>query len=279
MVSILILTKNEEADLPGCLESVRWSDDIHVFDSFSSDRTPEVARRFEVHIRQRVFDDYATHRNAALQECAFRHRWVLMVDADERIPAALASEIAERLSDTGDGITAFRIRRRDYLMGTWLKHAQISPFYVRLVRPEKVHYERAVNEVLMVDGQIADLQQPFEHFPFSKGMHHWIDKHNRYSTMEAEQVIKARRTVMGRGSLVKALMDSDFNVRRFHQKDLFYRMPCRPLLKFGYMMAVRRAFLDGQAGIIYAVLQSIYEYFIVLKTKELETTPLTSSGV
>src|ERR1700744_2251364 len=92
-VSIVILTLNEELNIAACIESCRWSDDIVVFDSFSSDETPRIARESGVRLAQRRFDHYAGQRNAALTEIQFKHPWVLMVDADERIPGDLAAEI------------------------------------------------------------------------------------------------------------------------------------------------------------------------------------------
>ena len=266
MISVLILTRNEQLDLPGCLGSVAWSDDVHVFDSFSTDGTPEIARAAGAKMQQRVFDDYATHRNASLQ-VSFAHEWVLILDADERPTAKLCEEMRFAVSRAAEGVAGFRVRRRDFLFGTWLKHAQISPFYIRLVRPERARYTRAVNEVIEVSGGIAELNQPLDHFPFSKGVAHWIAKHNVYSTMEAELIV--RQQGLQDPSWRKALRDPDFSTRRLHQKALFYRLPGRPVVKWLYMMVVRRSLLDGWAGLTYATLQSIYEYFIVLKVKEL----------
>jgi glycosyltransferase involved in cell wall biosynthesis len=272
MVSVLIFTKNEELDLPACLRSVSWSDDLHVFDSFSTDKTVQIAAQSGARVQQRKFDNYASQKNAGLHEVKFRYDWVLLLDADERVPAPLASQIREFVSKVSPQISAARLRRRDYFLGIWLKHAQISPFYIRLVRPHKVHYEREVNEVLKVEGKIAELSEPFDHFPFSKGISHWIDKHNTYSTMEAKIAFDSLRCGE-RFSLRQALFAKDFHQRRFHQKGVFLSLPFRPLIKFAYMMLVRRAFLDGRAGIAYAVLQSFYEYLIVLKARELEAAP------
>lgn len=269
MISVLIFTKNEELDLPGCLESVSWSDDVHVFDSFSSDETVGIATRSGARVQLRKFDNYAAQKNAGLKSGKFRHDWVVLLDADERIPKPLAQEMMRFAAETSPAISAARLRRRDFFMGTWLKHAQISPFYIRLVRPEKVHYEREVNEVLKVEGEVSELREPFDHFPFSKGIGHWIEKHNTYSTMEARIASDSRHSG-ARFSLKQALFATDFHERRYHQKGLSLRVPFRPLFKFGYMMLARRAFLDGRAGIAYAVLQSFYEYLIVLKTRELE---------
>lgn len=272
MISVLILTKNEELDLPGCLDSVAWSDDAHVFDSHSTDRTVEIAQKSGAKVTQREFDNYAAQRNAALHGLKFRHPWVLLLDADERVPARLAQELRDFVKAPRASVAAARLRRRDYFMGTWLKHAQLSPFFIRLVRPERVRYEREVNEVIQVDGAIFDLRNPYDHFPFSKGLRHWIEKHNLYSTLEA-RVAAGSLNGESRYSLRKALWAGDFNERRVHQKGLFLKMPFRPFIKFFYLMIVRRAFLDGRAGITYAVLQSIYECFIVLKLREARRQP------
>jgi glycosyltransferase involved in cell wall biosynthesis len=267
-ISVLILTRNEERDLPGCLQSVSWSDDVHVFDSFSTDGTVATAAVGGARVTQRAFDGYASQRNAALRGLHFQHDWVLSLDADERVPDALAEEMRAFVQSAPLDVAAARIRRRDFFMGTWLRHAQLSPYFIRLVRPRRVHYEREINEVLVVDGRIHDLREPFDHFPFSKGVAHWIDKHNRYSTMEAELIRRAQHE-QPKFSWRSAMFARDFNLRRVHQKGLFYRLPCRPLVKLIYLSIFRRAFLDGTAGVTYAVLQSIYEYFIVLRTREL----------
>lgn len=270
MVSVVILTKNEELDLPGCIESVRWTDDVHVFDSFSSDRTIQIAQSLGAVLHQRIFDGYATQRNASLHDVSYKYPWVLILDADERVPPPLAEEIRRFVSQAHKqpNVVACRLRRRDFFMGRWLKHAQISPFYIRLVRPEAVRFEREINEVLRVDGEVIELSEPFDHFPFSKGLSHWIAKHNSYSSMEAEVLIDASSGSWWQ-DFTSLMAASDFNSRRYFQKRLFYRIPGRPLLKLAYMLVIRRAFLDGRPGLTYALLQTIYEYFISVKHREL----------
>lgn len=267
-ISILILTKNEEQDLPGCLSSISWCDDVHVFDSFSTDRTVDIALAVGATVTQRPFNGYASQRNAGLQ-CAFKYPWVLILDADERVPASLQAEIQRTVAFAPTSIGGYRIRRRDFFMNTWLKHAQISPFYIRLVRVGRAQYEREVNEVIKVDGDVADLKEPFDHYPFSKGISHWLAKHNVYSTMEAQRWLDEQCNAVS-FSVLKAITSKDFNERRYHQKGIFYKMPGRPFIKFIYMILVRRSFLDGKAGITYATLQAIYEYLIIVKQRELK---------
>jgi glycosyltransferase involved in cell wall biosynthesis len=276
MISVLILTKNEEQDLPGCLDSVAWSDDVHVFDSYSTDATAAIARSRGAHFTERPFDTYAAQRNAALQTLPFRYDWIFLPDADERPTPALIDEMRRVVASAPAGVSGFRVRRRDFLNSTWLKHAQLSPWYIRLVRRGRARYVREVNEVLEVDGAVAEFAAYLDHYPFSKGVGHWLNKHNVYSTMEAR--IIAESVGQQHASLRTALFEKDFHARRIAQKALFYRMPARPFIKWLYMMFVRGAVLDGRAGIAYANLQALYEYMIVLKTRELAAASHKSSA-
>ncbi|MGF6673724.1 glycosyltransferase family 2 protein [Paraburkholderia tuberum] len=266
-VSVLVLTKNEEQDLPGCLETViGWSDDIHVFDSLSTDGTVAYARSVCANVISRPFDDWSTHQNWGLKNIPFKHEWVLYLDADERVPPLLVPEIETAVSNAGDAV-AFQIRRRDFFNDRWLRHVQGSPYFVRLFRPQHIHYERLVNPVTVVDGKTGRLDGYLDHFPFSKGLSHWLSRHNAYSSLEADQFLRNKANG-NKFSLSKALFVADYQTRRYHQKRLFYQLPCRPLIKFVLLYFVRRGFLDGHPGLVYATLQSVYEYFIVLKVRE-----------
>jgi glycosyltransferase involved in cell wall biosynthesis len=270
-ISVLVLTKNEQHDLPGCLNSVAWSDDVVVYDSLSTDRTQEIARVAGARVIERPFDNWASHQNWGLRSITFRNPWVFYIDADERLTAEAASELQAIASNPDPHAVAYRIRRRDYFQGRQLKHVQASPWYVRFFRPEFVHYERLVNPITVVDGPIGDLQHPLDHYPFSKGLSHWISRHNSYSSFEAQQILQNRAS-QEPFSLRAALLERDFNRRRFHQKELFYRLPARPLIKFFLLYVLKRGFLDGRPGFTYALLQSIYEAMIVLKVQELESS-------
>ena len=265
MISVLILTRNEELDLPGCLDAIAWCDDIHILDSTSTDRTAEIARERGVTVTVRAFDNYAAQRNAGLA-LPFRHPWVLVLDADERPTPELIQEMQQAVVEAPPTVDAFSIRRRDYLWGTWLKHAQMTPFYIRLLRVGKARYTREINEVVEVDGAVVRLNAPLDHFPFSKGLAHWVARHNSYSTREAE--LLAQGTAVQQASLQQALFGKDFHQRRVAQKAIFYRMPLRPLIKWAYLMFIRGAILDGRAGVMFATLMSYYEYLIELKRRE-----------
>ena len=120
----------------------------------------------------------------------------------------------------------------------------------------------------VADGPTGSVPGFLDHFPFSKGISHWFERHNSYSSLEARQ-IEQNRSEHAAFSLRKAFVAPDFHERRFHQKELFYRLPWRPVVKFLILYLGKRGFLDGRAGLTYAVLQAIYEYMIVVKVREL----------
>lgn len=267
MISVLILTRDEAQTLPDCLASVAWSNDVHVLDSLSTDGTQQIAKDAGARVTERAFDGYATQRNAGLA-LSFRHEWVLILDADERPTPELSAEMQAAVLTAPDTLSAFRVQRRDFLWGTWLRHAQLTPTYIRLVRRGRVRYIREINEVLQVDGPVSDLSAPLNHFPFLKGMSWWLQRHNRYSTAEAE--LLANGTAVANASWRQALQGKSLQDRRAAQKAIFYKLPGRPLIKWLYMMFVRGAVLDGSAGWTYATLQAFYEYMIEVKRREIQ---------
>jgi glycosyltransferase involved in cell wall biosynthesis len=271
MISILILTLNEENNLPACLETCRWSDDVHVLDSYSTDKTVEIAKAYGAKVWFRKFDSFAQHQNWALENIPFKHPWVFYYDADERITPELAASMQTAVRNPGDAV-AFRLQRRDFFLGTWLKHVQMTPFYDRLFRPEKMAYERLGHCISRPDGPVKTITGYLDHFPFSKGIGEWVSKHNFYSAQEAQQVTR-NRTENSSVSLRKALFEKDAHERRRNLKELYYRMPARPLLKFLVMYVGKRGFLDGNAGFVYSVLIAFYEYLIILKLREIEYLP------
>lgn len=266
-VSVLILTLNEEQNLPKCLESVRWSDDIVVLDSFSTDRTVEIATSAGARVVQRKFDNWAAHQNWAVQNIPFKHPWVYYSDADEIVPPELRDEINVLTDDSGISHVAYRVRYKNFFCDRWIRHCGIYPVWVlRLFRPEKVHWERLVNPVPVVQGSVGQLENHFHHFSFSKGYEAWFEKHNKYSSQEAAEGVKTIQEGFDDWAGLLSLVDG--SRRRRALKELSFRLPFRPTLRFLYMYFLRLGFLDGREGLTYCRLLSIYEYLIVLKMKE-----------
>jgi glycosyltransferase involved in cell wall biosynthesis len=265
-VSVLVLTLNEETNIGACLDALSWSNDIVVLDSLSTDDTAKIAVSRGARVVTRAFDNWSAHQNWAVRSIDFKNPWVLYLDADERCPPALRDEIQERLTANSPE-SAFRIRRQDFFMGRWLKHAQLYPTWlVRLFRPEKIRYERLVNPVTVIDGPVGALKGHIQHYPFSHGVSHWIARHNHYSDFESRELLKLRE---GSDWTIGRIFSREPTLRRRALKDLFFRLPGRPLLKFMYYFGWRRGFLDGRAGFTYSTLQAIYEYQIDCKYREL----------
>jgi len=266
-ISVLILTLNEESNLAECIDSCAWSDDIVVFDSLSQDRTAEIARDKGARVFERRFDNYAAQRNAALTTVSYLHEWVLMVDADERIPQDLVAEMQTAVAAAGDEVALFRMRRKDFFMGRWIKHSSGYPtWFGRLLRAGRVRVDREINEEYHATGEAGFLRAHLHHYPFTKGIQFWVERHNRYSSMEAT----ALSTETRRPIAYSDLLAKDPAIRRKVGKQILYRLPLRPVLVPAYLFLFRGGFLDGPPGIYFSLLRAVYEYMIALKMKEIE---------
>ena len=266
-VSVLILTLNEEINIGECIDSCCWSDDLVVFDSCSSDRTREIASTKGARVFQRRFDNYAAQRNAALSTITYAHPWVLMVDADERVPADLAAEIEDSVRSVNDRVVMFRMRRKDFFLDTWLKRSSGYPtWFGRLVLLGRVRVQREFNEEYIADGDVVHLRAHLHHLPLNRGVDYWYERHNRYSQLEATLTASMRGTRISWSNLVGA----DPIERRRSLRQIAYRMPMRPLMVFLYLYIVRLGILDGRAGFYFSRMRAAYEMMIDLKIIELE---------
>jgi glycosyltransferase involved in cell wall biosynthesis len=266
-ISVLILTRDEEANLPDCLRSVAWCDDVVVVDSYSADRTVETAAQSGARVFQRRFDDFARQRNYAIDTVEFKHDWVFHLDADERFTPELLDECRRAVAE--DRCSAFLVPSKMMLAGRWLRHAATYPVYqMRLMKLGEVRFIQhghGQREGAAARG-VGRLTQPYLHYSFSKGLGEWFERHDRYSSQEARECLRELRD--GRVSWAD-LLSRDPVSRRRALKELSTRLPCRPLLKFAYMYGVRRGCLDGYAGLTYCYLQAAYERMICVKLKEL----------
>jgi glycosyltransferase involved in cell wall biosynthesis len=266
-ISILILTLNEELNLPTCIETVKWSDDIIVLDSFSTDRTIEIATREGARVIQRQFDNWAAHQNWAMETIPFKYEWVFYLDADERMSDELREEILLIARNNQRPEVAYYCGRKNFFMGRWIKHAMPPGMIMRYFRPKNVRFERMVNPTPIINGIHGYLKNYFIHYNFSKGLSEWFEKHNKYSSFEAAEGMKLR---MGQARSDCSLFARDPASRRKALKNLTFNLPFRSICKFIYLYIAKRGFLDGHPGFTYCVLQSIYEYMIALKMKELK---------
>jgi glycosyltransferase involved in cell wall biosynthesis len=268
MISILILTCNEELNLARCLDSVKWSDDVLVLDSFSDDRTLEIAKGKGARILQNRFVNFAEQRNFGLSHGNLKHEWVLHLDADEVVTPELQREMAAVIQKGEKD--AYRVASKMMFQGRWLKHSGLYPWYqVRLGKRDRLAFVQVGHgqrETLSLD-HVGTLQEPLLHYFFSKGIQDWLERHNRYSSSEAAHYVETAGNQAIDWMGLFCLQDAMRRQRAF--KHWFSFLPCRPALRFLYMFFFRLGFLDGRVGFTYCRLLCIYEYFVVLKIREL----------
>ncbi|NEP18860.1 MAG: glycosyltransferase family 2 protein [Leptolyngbya sp. SIO4C1] len=267
MISVFILTHNEALDIAACIESALLSDDVIVVDSFSSDRTVEIAQRYPVRVVQHAFESHGQQRTWMLEQIAAKHDWAYILEADERMTPALFEEcLAAAQSAQHIG---YYVAERVIFMNRWIRRSTQYPRYqLRLLKLGCVWFEdygHAEREV--VSGTTGFLQQTYPHYTCSKGLSRWLAKHNRYSTDEAKETLQQLRHGQVRW---RDLFSRSEIERRRALKDLSLRLPCRPLLRWGYMYFLLGGCWDGRAGFTWCTLQAFYEYMIVLKVWELK---------
>ena len=266
-ISVLIMTLNEEKNLPACLASLAWCDDIVVLDSYSTDGTVEIAQAAGARVYQRAHDTESRQRTYGLKEIEYKYPWVYTPDADEVTPSDLRDEMLAIARDATRPESSFRIRYKNMFMGRWIKHSSLYPTWItRLVRPDRVRYERDAHSRCLTEGPEGRLNAHFIHYSFNKGMNAWYDKHNRYSSSEARETITSLRE---KRVPWRDLLSGVPEVRRRALKELSMRLPFRPAARFVYMYVLRGGFLDGREGYHYCQLLAAYEYMIVIKTEEL----------
>lgn len=268
MISVVILTLNESSNLPRCLASVSWCDDLLVVDSGSTDATVSIAKDFGARVLERPFDSFAGQRNFAMTAGELRNEWVLHLDADEVVTDELAAEIQGLVNASVPRFEVYRIPSRIIFMGRWLRHAGMYPSYqVRFGRRGSLrffdhgHGQREVQPA----AEVGTIAGAFDHFNFSKGVNDWFARHLRYARAEAIQSSVDR----GRTESALALFSGEPTTRRRALKHFSNRLPLRPVLRFLYAYVLRMGFLDGLAGLQYARMLAIYQHFIDLNLAEL----------
>ena len=278
-VSVLVPIRNEAANLPRCLASVAWADEVFVVDSASTDGSGEIALRHGARVVPFHFNGtWPKKKNWALENLPFTHDWVFILDADEVLPPAAEAEFravvtGDRAAGVDPGVAGYWINRRFRFMGRWLQHAYYPNWNLRLFRHRLGRYEKLtdadtrsgdneVHEHVIVQGRTGRLRAEMDHYAFPS-VDVFVEKHNRYSNWEARVALDR---YLGRSA---GQLQSDRVGARRRLKELASRLPGRPLLRFLYVYLWQRAFLDGREGYYFARLHGFYEFLAVAKTYEL----------
>ncbi len=234
-LSVIVPAFNEEPRIRACLESVRWADEILVVDSFSTDRTPEIARPLATRVLQHEYVNSAAQKNWTVPQAA--HRWVLVVDADERVSRGLAEEI-QSLLERGPDRDAYQVRRLNHFLGKPIRHGGWGrDRVIRLFDRGKGRYqEKDVHAEVEVEGTVGELRHPLLHDTF-RGFGDYLKKIDRYTRWGSDDLYR-------RG-------------RRAHLGDLVFR----PLGRFAKRYLVQGGFLDGVEGLLISGLDT-YSVFL-----------------
>jgi glycosyltransferase involved in cell wall biosynthesis len=264
-ITVLILARDEEVNLPDCLHSVcGWADQaLVVLDPRTTDRSRQVAAAAGATVVENLFRGYAQQREWALRSGSVRNTWVLVLDADERVTPELRRDVTAAV--TGDAPhAAYGMRTRFIFYGRWMKHCWYGTWNLRLFRRDRARYEmREVHEHVLVDGTTGYLDGDLIHNDF-KDMDSWIAKHNRYATLEAKEIVAGGVEERLAGNLFGTRVER----RRWIKDRLWNRMPFRPLALFVYLYFVRLGVLDGRLGFRFCLMHAIFDAFTTAKVWE-----------
>jgi len=268
-ISFLIPVRNEEKNLPRCLESISWADEILVVDSQSTDRTVEIAEQHGARVVQFHFNGtWPKKRNWTLDNVPIRHEWVFILDADETLPPGAEEELRTLVSGNGR-FDAYWVNRRFMFLGRWLNHAYYPNWILRFFKHRKARYakltdavmnstDNEVHEPMEVDGPAGRMRSEIAHYAFPT-IESFVERHNLYSNWEAHVELN---DTGGEGLKNMSLRQK---LKRWSR-----RLPCRPFLRFLFVYVWQRGFLDGREGYYFARLHGIYEFLSVAKAYELK---------
>lgn len=275
-VSVIVAARNEEKNLPRCLEALRQVGEVYVIDSQSRDATPEIARTFGAKVVQFYYQGgWPKKRQWAMENLPFEHDWILLIDADEALTPELAAEIRGAIENPA--FNGYYISLRMHFLGRVLRHGDASFWKLALFRRGKGRYEcrlrdqdasmadMEIHEHVVVDGPISRLTSPLIHHNV-ESLSRYIHKHDEYSNWESRVLLQGESSST---ELPPALFGTQAQRRRWLKKKL-YAVPGSPVLLFFYRYFLRLGFLDGVPGLIYCGFQAVQMFHTKAKIYELK---------
>jgi len=261
-ISVIILTYNEELNIEDCLKSVYgWVEDIFIVDSFSTDRTLEIARKYTDKIYQHPFENYAKQRNWAIQNLPIKTDWILNLDADHRVEENLRDELIDLFSNPiNESIKGFLITRKTIFMGRWIRYGGHYPVYHAVLFRKNFGKceERLYDQHFLVKGDLIKLRGAIVDI-ISDSLTKFVERHNKWATLEAIEQL------LGSGGEIEANIRGNPIERRRAMRNFYNRMPLffRAFAYFIYRYFFRFGFLDGKEGLIFHFLQGFWYRFLV----------------
>lgn len=278
-VSVIILTYNEEVNIKPCLESAKdLTDEIFIVDSFSTDKTLDIARESTDKIYQNAWVHWAHQRNWALANLPISHDWVFFLDADEYFTPELREEIAFTLASPNQSFDGYLVKREFYFLGRWLKHGGYNKdFILRFFKKDKAQsIGRGAREYVTIQGQVGRLKSSMLHEDH-KDLGAWIQRQNGKATLEAQEILD-KRSLLSESDLFRDRKVEHSSRIMLHEK-IWPRLPLliRPFIKFCYHYILRLGILDGKEGFIYWFLMGLW-YPLLVDAKYLELIKIKKSS-
>jgi len=273
-VTAIILTFNEDKHIERCIESASTlCQDIIVVDSFSTDSTESICKNLGVRFYQNAWVNHAHQFNWALDNLKINTGWVIRIDADEYMEPALCDEIATKLSTTPKNVNGYYFNRKYYFMGQWIRYGSMYP--VKTLRLWRCGYgrveQRLMDEHVVVStGEVGELQGNIVDDNLNS-VTWWVEKHNKYATLEMLEVLNQKYSLFGGPLESKIHLSGQAKVKRFIKNKLYTQLPLflRPSLYFIYRYFIRLGFLDGKKGIAFHFMQGFwYRMLVDLKVME-----------
>lgn len=265
MISVVILTLNEEQDLPKCLSSLHWTDNIHVLDSGSTDDTISIAQAYGAEVSYNKFKSFGAQRNFALRELSLKYEWILFLDADEIVTPAFRKSIVQAIQSASGEVAGFYCCWKMMLEDRWLKNCDNFPkWQFRLLRKGKAIFTDFGHgqKEGKVEGRIEYIKEPYLHYSFSKGWTQWIERQNGYSSLEARDRIIKRPPF-------KNIFSRNPSKRNPALKSRLSDVPGWPFIRFLQAYIFNGGFLEGTPGFTYCVNIAFQEFLISIKMREI----------
>jgi len=245
-VTVAIITKNEEKNMPRCLESIRWAEDIVVVDGFSTDRTVEIARSHGGRVVQHKFTgSFADDRNVAMENA--KYDWVLHIDADDAVTPDFVKKLAEVMAAKED-VAVYKFRRRNFFLGHSMDHGGFHHYIPNLVDKRRVKYEGVVHEVPVYKGNVGTIQADINHYPFDS-IDQFVQRQNRYAGIAAKHLLETEG-VLNEKAIRKGLVNRSFKV-------------------FWKSYVKKQGYKEGVYGLIFAILFALINFLKWAKYWEL----------
>lgn len=264
-LSVVVLTHNEEANLPDCLASLTGlAADVYVVDSGSTDRTIAIAKEHGAQVVSHPFDNYAAQRNWAQANLLLKTEWVLHLDADERLTPELVTEIGGALRHPPPNVNGYLLRKRTIFMGRWIRHgAQYPSYHLRLFRKDMGRCEeRLYDQHFLVSGKTARLRHDYNDV-ITSDLSTWTMRHLRWADLEGQELLK--RQAGGASQVQAKLFGTPIERKRWLRGSVFRRSPMflRAFAYGWYRYVLRFGFLDGKEGLIFHFLQGVWYRFVI----------------